>query len=150
MSPDLDHDLLIQLYDLARHMRTYVDQRAQTQGITRAQMIILVRLESQPGVSQNELAAIAEVAPMTIVRLIDRLEQLGLVRRCSDPHDRRAWRLRLTPPAAAHLREIRRSRARLYEEMTRGIDPTVLDAMAVGPRQIKENLSERRPVRASA
>jgi len=149
MSSDLDHDLLIQLYDVARHMRTCVDQRARAQGMTRAQMIILARLERQPDVSQSELAAIVEVAPITIVRLIDRLEEMGLVRRCADPGDRRAWRLRLTPAAAPILREVRRTRARLHHEMTRGIEPAVLNAMAAGLRQMKENLGERRPTKSS-
>lgn len=144
MSTDLDHDLLIQLYDVARHMRTYADQLARAQNMTRAQMIILARLERQPEISQNELAAAAEVAPMTIARLIDRLEETGLVRRCTDPDDRRAWRLRLTPAAAPILREIKRARAKLHHEMTRGIEPVVLDAMAAGLRRMKQNVSERR------
>lgn len=147
---DLDRDLLIQLYDVARHMRTYADQRARAQGMTRAQMIILARLERQPDISQNELAAAAEVAPMTIARLIDRLEEMGLVRRCSDPHDRRAWRLRLTSAATPILCEIKGTRANLHRDMTRGIDPAVLEAMEKGLRQMKENLSERRLVKASA
>ena len=150
MSTDLDHDLLIQLYDVARHMRTYADQRARAQGLTRAQMIILARLERQADISQNELAAATEVAPMTVARLIDRLEETGLVKRCTDPDDRRAWRLRLTPAAAPILREIKRARAELHHDMTRGIEPAVLDAMAAGLRQMKENLSERRLGRESA
>ena len=149
MSTDLDHDLLIQLYDVARHVRTYADQLARQKGMTRAQMIILARLERQPDISQNELAAAAEVAPMTIVRLIDRLEEMGLVKRCSDPGDRRAWRLRLTPAAAPILREIRRARAKLHLEITRGVEPDRLDAMSRGLRQMKENLSEWRLMKAS-
>src|SRR5262249_50932184 len=47
--------------------------------------IILLRLEREPGLSQNELAAIAEVAPITIARLVDRLEECGLVERRPDP-----------------------------------------------------------------
>jgi DNA-binding MarR family transcriptional regulator len=149
MPVDLDNDQLILLYDVARHMRTYVDQRAQAYGLTRAQMIILARLERQPYLSQNELAAIAEVAPMTIARLIDRLEQLGLVKRCTDPDDRRMWRLRLTRAAEPLLRDIKRSRARLHEVMTSGIDDAVLDAMAIGLRQMKENLGNQRLIKAS-
>ena len=53
--------------------------------MTRAQWVILARLERQPGLSQNELAALAETAPITIARLVDRLEALGLVERCPDP-----------------------------------------------------------------
>jgi MarR family transcriptional regulator, transcriptional regulator for hemolysin len=123
MSADLENDLLILLYDIARHMRTCIDQGAHPHGITRAQMIILARLEQQPDMSQNELAAAVEVAPITIGRLVDRLEALGLVKRCPDLEDRRIWRLRLTPAAAPLLREIKRTRAKLYDVITRGIDP---------------------------
>src|ERR1700758_1134025 len=121
--PDLDDDLLVLLSDVSRHMRTYADQLAQAHGMTRAQLIILARLQMQPDLSQNELAAIAEVAPMTIARLIDRLEELGLVKRCPDPEDRRIWRLRLTSAAAPLLHEIKRFRAKLHGAMTTGIDP---------------------------
>jgi MarR family transcriptional regulator, transcriptional regulator for hemolysin len=150
MPADLDNDLLVLIYDVARQMRVYADQIAQAQGLTRAQMIILARLERQPDVSQNELAAVAEVAPMTIARLIDRLEELGLVKRCSDPEDRRVWRLRLTPAAAPLLSEIKRFRTKLRSVMTNGIDPAVLDAMIIGLRQIKKNVSSRRLADASS
>jgi MarR family transcriptional regulator, transcriptional regulator for hemolysin len=150
MPADLDNDLLVLIYDVARQMRVYADQIAQAQGLTRAQMIILARLEQQPDVSQNELAAVAEVAPMTIARLIDRLEELGLVKRCSDPEDRRVWRLRLTPAAAPLLSEIKRFRTKLRSVMTNGIDPAVLDAMIIGLRQIKKNVSSRRLADASS
>jgi MarR family transcriptional regulator, transcriptional regulator for hemolysin len=150
MPPDLESDLVILLHDVARQMRTYADQLAQAHGLTRAQMVILARLERQPDVSQNELAAAAEVAPMTIARLIDRLEKLGLVKRCTDPEDRRVWRLRLTPAAAPLLREIKRFRNKLRGVMTGGIDPAVLDAMIIGLRQIKKNVSSRRLADASS
>jgi DNA-binding MarR family transcriptional regulator len=136
----LDDDLLIMLYDVARHMRTYADAEAQSLGVTRAQLTILARLERQPDLSQSELATIAEVAPMTIARLVDRLEELGLVERHVDPKDRRLWRLRLTPAAAPTVREIKRFRAKIYGALTKGIDPAVLDAMAVGLRQMKDNV----------
>jgi DNA-binding MarR family transcriptional regulator len=150
MRADLENDLLILLQDVARHMRTYGDQVAQARGMTRAQMVILARLERQPDLSQNELAAIAEVAPITIARLIDRLEERGLVKRCADPKDRRIWRLRLTPAAAPVLREIKRLRTKFHIVMTKGIDPAVLDAMAIGLRQMKENVSSRRLAEAAA
>jgi MarR family transcriptional regulator for hemolysin len=143
MSDPLENDLLVLLHDLARQMRVYADAEAQSLGVTRAQLIILARLERQPDVSQSELATAAEVAPMTIARLVDRLEELGLVDRCTDPKDRRIWRLRLTPAAAPILREIKSFRARLHSAMTKGIDPAVLETMALGLRQMKENVSKR-------
>jgi DNA-binding MarR family transcriptional regulator len=150
MSIAFETDLLVLLSDVARHMRTYADAEAQKFGITRAQLIILARLEDKPDISQNELAAIAEVAPMTIARLIDRLEEGGLVKRCPDPEDRRIWRLRLTPAAAPTLRGIKRLRANLHSVMTKGIEPTMLKTMARGLRQMKENVTERRLAEANS
>ena len=150
MPTSVDSDVLVLLYDVARHMRTYADQMARAHGMTRAQWVILARLERQPDLSQNELAALAEVTPMTIARLIDRLEALGLVKRCVDPKDRRIWRLRLTPQAAPLLAEIKQMRAKLHAVMTKEIDPAVLDMMGVGLRQMKENVSSQRLAEAAA
>ena len=140
----LEDDLLTLLNDVARHMRTYADAEAQSLGVTRAQLIILARLERQPDLCQSELAAIAEVTPMTIARLIDRLEELGLVERRMDAQDRRLWRLRLTPAAAPILRQIKRLRAKIYGALTEGIDRSVLEAMALGLRQMKRNVDSCR------
>ena len=143
MPSDLEDDFLVLLYDVARQMRTVMDQKARDHESTRAQCIILARLERQPGMSQNELAAIAEVAPITVARLVDRLEEQGLVERCTDPDDRRIWRLRLTPAAAPLLRDIRLYRAEMRTLMTKGISPAALKTMVVGLRRMKANLSGR-------
>lgn len=150
MATDLENDLLVLLNDVARHIRTMADQAAQELGMSRAQLIILKRLDQQPDLSQNELAALAEVTPITIARLVDRLEERGLVRRGIDPQDRRIWRLRLTPAAAPFLREIDLLRAKLNKIAAGGIKPAVLQAMAVGLRQMKENVSSRRLAEASS
>ncbi|MGA7329432.1 MAG: MarR family transcriptional regulator [Rhodomicrobium sp.] len=141
MKNSSEYDLLVLLYDVARHMRTRADQMARKHGTTRAQWVVLSRLERQPGLSQNELAAIAEVAPITIARLVDRLEELGLVERCPDPKDRRIWRLRLTPKAAPQLKEIKRLRAQLWALMTENVDDTLLASTEHCLRKMKENLA---------
>ena len=114
--------------------------------MTRAQWIILARLERQPGISQNELAAAAEVTPITIARLIDRLEEQGLVERCPDPLDRRIWRLRLTKKAEPHLKLIQRYRVEQRELMTKDVDPKVLESLVQTLRIMKHNLSASSPV----
>jgi MarR family transcriptional regulator, transcriptional regulator for hemolysin len=143
MRSDLEDDFVVLLYDVARQMRTVMDQMARDHESTRAQCIILARLERQPGLSQNELAAIAEVAPITVARLVDRLEAQGLVERCTDPKDRRIWRLRLTPAAAPVLRDIKMYRAEMRTLMTKGITPAALKTMVAGLRKMKENLGGR-------
>src|SRR5689334_13609560 len=101
-----ERDPLMLINDLARLLRTRADARARAYGMTLAQWKILVRLEAQPGVSQNELAALIEVEPITVARLVDRLESRGFVERRADPSDRRIWRLHVTPAAAPILKEI--------------------------------------------
>jgi MarR family transcriptional regulator for hemolysin len=75
------------------------------------------------------------------LRLVDRLEAQGLLERCTDPKDRRIWRLRLAQAAAPVLRDLKRYRAEVRALMTKGVNPAVLKAMVVGLRRMKENLS---------
>jgi MarR family transcriptional regulator for hemolysin len=145
----LEDDLLLLLNRVARQTSTFADAKAQTLGVTQAQSIILARLERQPDVSQTELADAAEVTPMTIARLIDRLEELSLVERCADLNDRRVWRLRLTPAASPILRHMKRLRPKLHRAVTKGIDASVLEAMAVGLNRMKENVSGRQLTEAN-
>jgi len=120
--PTFDRDLLIVLHDVARLMRTRFDQRARGYGMTRAQWVILARLDRQPGLSQNELATICEVEPITVGRMIDRLEARGMVERRADPSDRRIRRLHLLPQAAPILAEIAGYKAVLLDEISEGLD----------------------------
>ena len=142
---DFENDLLVLLSDVARHMRTCGNQFAQQHGMTFAQLTILARLEGESELSQNELAAITEFAPMIVARLVDRLEGLGLVKRCADPKDRRVWRLRLTPVASSLAREIKALRAQLFLVATKGINAGVLGTTARCLRKMNENVSWRPP-----
>lgn len=119
---DFDRDVLIILHDVARLLRTRIDQRARAYAMTRAQWIILARLDRQPGMSQNELATICEVEPITVARLVDRLEARGMVERRADPSDRRVRRLHLLPASEPIVAEISRYRADLDAEITEGLD----------------------------
>jgi len=106
MNKALNNDLPFVLHDVARLMRTRFDQRAREWGMTRAQCVTLIKLECRPGLSQTELAAILEVEPISVARLIDRLEASGMVERRPDPTDRRMHRLHLLPAAKPILAEI--------------------------------------------
>ena len=110
---DFQRDLMFLLHDVARLMRVDADKRARAHGMTRAQWGILIWLERQPGLSQKELSEILEVEPITVARLIDRLEARGMVERRPDPKDRRIWRLHLCAPAYGVLGEIDRQRTQM-------------------------------------
>ncbi len=137
----LERDLLIVLHDVARLTRTRFDQAARAFGMTRAQWIILARLDRQPGISQNELATICEVEPITVARLVDRLEARGMVERRPDPSDRRVRRLHLLPASTPILAEIARHKKSIHADLTDGITGTTLSTMLDGLLQMKTKLT---------
>ncbi len=110
--------------------------------MTRAQWVILLRLKGQPGLSQKELAEIVEVEPITVARLIDRLEERGMVERRDDPNDRRIWRLHLCPPAEPVLADLAGERTDMLRSLSLGLDAEALAAIEAGLRQMKTNVAQ--------
>ncbi|GAB4065681.1 MarR family transcriptional regulator [Ancylobacter sonchi] len=123
MSVQSDYDFLSLLHELAHLMRTKFDQRARAHDMTRAQWVILVKLQRSPGLTQNELAQLVEVEPITVARLVDRLQLRGFVERRHDPHDRRVWRLHLLPAAGPIIDEIAEARRQIVAQLL-GTDVT--------------------------
>jgi len=103
---NLRREALFLVSDVARAMRTYIDQRAREHGMTRAQWSALARLERHEGMTQAEMAEALEIQPISLVRLIDRLGLHGLVERRPHPRDRRANRLYLTEKGRATLAQL--------------------------------------------
>ncbi len=133
-------DLLVLLNDLARLIRTEADKRARSHGMTRAQWMILSRLERAPGMSQRELAEILEVEPITVGRLVDRLEGRLLVERRPDPDDRRIWRLHLTPEAAPVLSALDVQREAIRKLVSEGVSEPALDQLTETLLRMKANI----------
>jgi MarR family transcriptional regulator for hemolysin len=137
---DFHRDLLFLLHDVARLLRVDADKRARAHGMTRAQWGILIWLDRQPGISQKELSELLEVEPITVARLIDRLQARGMVERRPDPRDRRIWRLHLLDPAYEVLGEIELQRAEMARLVTDGIDEDMLDTMIEALLRMKSTL----------
>lgn len=96
MSLALKRQLITQLVESSRILRNYIDHRAKQRGTTRAQWVVLFRLRACEGLSQVDLAEVLELQPISLVRLLDRLVEQGLLERRHDPKDRRANQLFLT------------------------------------------------------
>ncbi len=133
-------DILFLLHDLARGLRLDADRRAAAHGMTRAQWVILLRLDGQPGLSQKELAEILEVEPISVARLIDRLEERGMVERRDDPHDRRIWRLHLLPPARPIIDHLAHERAEMQRMLAAGLDDDAMRVTKASLIRMKANL----------
>ena len=139
---DFHRDLLFLLHDVARLLRVDADKRARLHGMTRAQWAILIWLERQPGISQKELSELLEVEPITVARLIDRLQARGMVERRPDPRDRRIWRLHLLRPAHDVLHEIDGQRAIMTRTVTAGISGQSIEIMTEALMRMKATLTQ--------
>jgi DNA-binding MarR family transcriptional regulator len=94
------------LKDVARLYTRRFEERAQALSLTLAQCKALAVLAKNEGVSQKRLAELSEIDPMSLVRILDRMEADGWVERRSDPVDRRARSLVMTDRARPIIDQI--------------------------------------------
>jgi MarR family transcriptional regulator, transcriptional regulator for hemolysin len=95
------------LHDVARLLRKRFEQNARGSGLTRSQWQVLAYLDRNEGIQQGGLAELLELEPITLGRIVDKLQAIGLVERQPHPTDRRIWLLRLTAKAKPKLDELK-------------------------------------------
>jgi DNA-binding MarR family transcriptional regulator len=111
-----------EIVETARLIRREANKRAAVLGATKAQWRVLAHLRRiGDGGRQVELADALDVEPITLCRMIDRLEEAGLVERRRDETDRRAWRIHLTPAAAPMLLKLEEMGTAFNADMLAGI-----------------------------
>jgi MarR family transcriptional regulator, transcriptional regulator for hemolysin len=143
MSDNLDRNLGFLLHDVARLLRKRFDQRARTLGLTRSQWQVLAHVNRQEGINQSALAEILEIEPITLVRLIDRLEAANLLERRAHAKDRRVRLLYLTDKARPVLVRMRELGAATREEAMVGLAPDDRERLIEMLITIKATLCER-------
>lgn len=131
------------LNDSARLFRRAFNARTRETGITALQWRLITYLKRHEGIRQGPLADLIEVEPITLSRMVDRLEEAGLIERRADPTDRRAWRLYLTTHAIQMLGEMRPIAERLVEEATEGLSAAEREQLIALVEKVRTNLSRR-------
>lgn len=109
------------LAQVSRLMRRAFDERVREIGVTRPQWQVLSVLRRYPGIRQAGLAEILEVEPITAGRMIDRMQDAGLVERHADPADRRAWNLHLTKRGDDMIEQLQPFAVETSEEALAGV-----------------------------
>jgi DNA-binding MarR family transcriptional regulator len=140
MSLDLKRQLIAQLVESSRLLRNYIDHRAKSRGTTRAQWIVLFRLRQQEGLSQVDLADVLELQPISLVRLLDRLVEHGLLERRHDPKDRRANRLFLTASGRQLVDDLDSLRDEIAKDVLRDLPDDAIKTSLSALREIKDRI----------
>ena len=130
---------------VTRRWRRLLDERLKDLGVTQARWTTMVYLQQGgEGLTQRELARLMAIENPTLVRLLDSLEQQGLIERRPCPNDRRARRLHLTKDGTEFMNVLTERAARLREEMLEGISDRDIEGAVKVFHRILENAERQR------
>jgi len=129
------------LVDSSRLLRRAFDDRVRATGATSPQARLLLMLARNPDQNQAWYAERLEIEPITLCRMVDRMEESGLVERQPDPTDRRARLLHLTLRSRSEIESIERALDGLTETMLSGFDDKEQAQLAAMLKRIAENLA---------
>jgi len=138
------------LADNSRLARWAFDRQVREIGVTGQQARLLLLLNRFPGENQGFYAEQLEVEPITLCRMVDRLEDAGLVERKACPDDRRARRLHLTAKSRQTTEKLRGKVDALIEGMLAGLSQAEREDFVRMLGTISGNLAARRETARAA
>ena len=128
------------LHEVARLLRKRFEQNSR--GLTRSQWQVLAYLAENQGINQKGLAELLEIEPITLGRILDKLETLGLIERRPHPTDRRTWLLHLVEAARPKLEQIRELGDATHREALAGVSEHDGQRLLKTLEAMKANLTE--------
>ena len=137
------------LKDVSRLFSRNFERHCATIGLTLPECRVLGYLQRNEGISQARLAELTDSEPMTLGRLLGRMEAGALVARRPDPSDGRAHSLFLGPKAAPLLDEIWRLSERTRAGALTGLDAAARGQLMAFLQRIRDNLDAPMPAAAA-
>ncbi|GDY31183.1 MarR family winged helix-turn-helix transcriptional regulator [Gandjariella thermophila] len=129
MATVLADELMAAVAGLRRLIRRRLRDRWPGERLRGAEVELLRVVEDQPGIGVAAAARELHLAGNSVSTLVNRLVDAGLLSRETDPSDRRAARLRLTPAAAHRLTAWRQARSELVGRALAGLDAADVEAI---------------------
>lgn len=141
MKTDKSEQLGLTIGEVFRSWRSKANERLLPLGLSQAKWRTLFYLSRYPeGIIQKELATLISIEGPTLVRLLDRLELDGWVKRKSLKKDRRCKIIHLTKKAQPTLTEIHNVVAQLRREIFVDIEDEDVRTCLRVMRQIKNKI----------
>jgi MarR family transcriptional regulator for hemolysin len=135
-------DFLESLTKVSRKIRTAFNQQVTAHGLTYPRARALFRLTKKQNMTQTELALELELEQATLVRLLDRMEENGLIERRPDPGDRRAKLISLTPHGEEQAAFVRSLADQIRKQIFAGLDHDDISRANVLLEAIGANLAD--------
>jgi len=130
------------LHDAARLLRKRFEKHSARFGLSSAQWRLLVRVYKEEGIAQARLAELLEIEPISVSRLIDRMEQADFIERRADTNDRRIRTIFLTERSARIFNEMRSVADEVFARALDGMTPDEAQTTLRGLTTIVANLSD--------
>lgn len=135
---DQDKSFGLLVYDIGRLLRRLFDERIRAgAGLSGAQWAVLFQLRRDDGLTQIRLAEQVEIEQSSLVRHLDNLEQMKLIRRMPDAADRRINHVHLTPAGNDICARVFDIVSPLRDELLKDIDPKDLETTLACLRHVK-------------
>ncbi len=116
------------LGEVARAWRHQIDKNLRAHGLTLAQWLVLRALHQHgEGLVQREIATTIGVEGPTLVRILDKMAQAGMIERREHAHDRRYKTVFLSPKAKERMEEFNDVVSRVRYEFMTDIDEQDLE-----------------------
>lgn len=106
---------------LYRQTQAFLSEKLRPYGVGAGQHTYLECIARNPGLSLVELTQLSAVDACTTTRAVTKLEELGYVRVCVDPEDKRVRRVYVTEQAEPVVQAIRHYRHEWRELVTQGM-----------------------------
>lgn len=130
------------IHDVQRLMRKRFEARASGLGLSSAQWRLMVRVAKEEGITQARLAELLEIEPISVSRLVDRMEEGGWIERRQDATDRRVRMIFPTEKASAAYADVKSLAGEVYEESLTGVSPEERRILIRALDTIVQNLTD--------
>ncbi|HEX7375081.1 MAG TPA: MarR family transcriptional regulator [Steroidobacteraceae bacterium] len=143
LSPDDPEEMMlgVLMADVLRLMRQDFAARTRTMPLPPALHRLLLYVQRRPGARQVELAEWLDVTPVTVGRMIDRLERQNLVRRENHPADRRATCVYIGEGATELLGQLTAKANETRERAVHGLSGQQRKELVAALQRVRINLS---------
>ncbi len=129
----------------AKRMKRFFQERlvAADAGITVDQWVVLNQLDKEQGQSQLDIAkAVFKDAP-TVTRILDLLEEKGLIMRVPDTTDRRRFNIQLTSAGKMKIEEVWPYMKAGRQKAWTGLDDESINQLTESLNHIFENINKQ-------
>ena len=133
------------IHDAARLMRKRFELRAAEHGLSAAQWRLLFRLVKEEGLAQARLAELLEIEPISVSRLLDRMEEGGWIERRQSAADRRVRVVYPTGKALSAFGAVKKVAGTIYQEALEGMSAAERGSLVNGLETILANLADGEP-----